>query len=180
MNHTDIYQPVHTLFEAAAAARADEVALVCGAETLTYAELNRRANQLAHHLRALGVQPGDPVGLSIRRSSHMVVGMLGILKAGAGYVPLDPTFPMERLSFMLEDSAPEVILALSEMEDRLPARVGQVVLLDVDAERIAGCRDTNPPLEITADSLFNIIYTSGHRTPERIPHSAPLGSRGHA
>ena len=157
MNHTDIYQPVHTLFEAVAAARAGEVALVCGAEALTYAELNRRANRLAHYLRALGVQPGDPVGLSIRRSAHMVVGMLGILKAGAGYVPLDPTFPMERLSFMLEDSAPEVILALSEAEDRLPARVGQVVLLDVDAERIAACPDTNPPLEITAESLFNII-----------------------
>jgi amino acid adenylation domain-containing protein len=173
-----ITQPVHQLFESVAAARPNETALVYGPQTLTYAEFNRRANRLAHYLRALGVAPGSPIGLAVPRSLDMVIGMLGILKAGAAYLPLDPTFPLERLSFMLDDATPAVILTLSDFEDRLPASGSQVVRLDTDAAAIAACADTNPPIDVTADSLFNVIYTSGSTGKPKgslIPHRSVPG-----
>src|SRR5689334_18214082 len=92
-----------------AAATPDAVALTAGDQKLRYGELNRRANQLAHYLQALGVGPNVLVGLCVERSLDMVVGLLGILKAGGAYVPLDPSYPAERLTFMLRDAGVSVL-----------------------------------------------------------------------
>ena len=101
---------VHELFEAQAARTPDAVAIVHEDAQLTYAELNAKANRLAHHLRGLGVKPDALVAICVERSLEMVVGLLAILKAGGAYVPLDPAYPAERLAYMLEDSAPVVVL----------------------------------------------------------------------
>src|SRR3990170_7025990 len=94
---------LHELFESHVKRAPDAVAVVCEGKQLTYRELNRRANQLAHYLRKLGVKAEVPVGICVERSVEMVVGLLAILKAGGAYVPLDPAYPRERLSFMLDD-----------------------------------------------------------------------------
>src|SRR5208283_6227070 len=101
---------LHELFEAQAGRTPDEVAVVFGREYLTYGELNRRSNQLAHHLRGLGVGPEVLVGLFVERSLEMLVGILGILKAGGAYVPMDPGYPQERLGHILEDSKAPIVL----------------------------------------------------------------------
>jgi amino acid adenylation domain-containing protein len=178
VSHTEIYKPVHYLFEAVASARAEEVALICGEHSITYGELNRRANQLGHYLRALGIEPGMSVGLCLPRSIEMVVGMLGILKSGAAYLPLDQSFPLERLSFMLDDASPSVIVTLSALEDRLPTWWGQVVRLDEDAATIGANPSENLNVELTAESLFNVIYTSGSSGRPKgslIPHRSVPG-----
>ena len=178
MTHPEIYKPVHILFEAVATERAGDVALVCGEVSTTYGELNRRANRLAHYLRTLGIEPGTPVGLCFPRSIDMVVGILGILKAGAAYLPLDQSFPLDRLSFMLDDAAPAVIVTLSDLEDRLPTWWGKVVRLDEDAPAIDACPPENPNVELTSDSLFNVIYTSGSSGRPKgslIPHRSVPG-----
>jgi hypothetical protein len=113
-NDTDVEYPgercVHELFEAQVERTPDAVAVVFEGASLSYGELNRRANQVAHHLRELGVRPDERVALCIERSLEMVVGLLGVLKAGGAYVPLDPAYPVERLRFMLEDSGPSVLV----------------------------------------------------------------------
>ena len=101
---------IHELFEQQASAQPDAVAVAFENDSLTYAELDARANQLAHELIALGVQPDDRVAICVERSLEMVVGLLGILKAGGAYVPLDPTYPADRLQYMLQDSAPKALL----------------------------------------------------------------------
>src|SRR5262249_44708956 len=101
---------IHELFEAQAARTPDAVALVFEDRQLSYAELNARANQVAHHLRALGVDAEARVALCMGRSLDLVIGMLGILKAGGAYVPLDPSYPAERIAFMLQDSGAAVVL----------------------------------------------------------------------
>ena len=101
---------IHQLFEAQVERTPDAVAVVFEDQQLTYRELNPRANQLAHHLRALGVGPEVLVGICMERSLEMVIGLLGILKAGGAYVPLDPAYPQERLAFMLEDAQAPVLL----------------------------------------------------------------------
>ena len=101
------YEPgpcLHELFERRAAASPEAVAVVCEGSSLTYRELNRRANRLAHRLRTRGVGPETLVGLSLERSPELVVGILGILKAGGAYLPLDPDYPKDRLAFMVEDA----------------------------------------------------------------------------
>ena len=101
---------VHELFEAQAANVPDAIAVVFDDDQLSYGELNRRANQLAHHLRELGVRPDSRVAICVERSFEMIVGLLAILKAGGAYVPLDPDYPIERLRFMLEDASPVALL----------------------------------------------------------------------
>jgi non-ribosomal peptide synthetase component F len=100
---------VHELFEEQAAAHPEAVAVVYAGESLSYGELNRRANQLAHHLIGLGIRPDDRVAICVERSLEMVVGLLGILKAGGAYVPLDPAYPSERLAYMLADCSPGIV-----------------------------------------------------------------------
>ena len=155
---------MHELFEAQAARAPGAVAVVCGGTELTYAELNERANRLAHHLRARGVGPDARVAVCVERSPEMVVGVLGVLKAGGAYVPLDPGYPPERLRHMLADSAPGVVLtqtSIAAARDGLFGGVdAEVLALDAPAweERAA----TNPERAgLTPGHLAYVIYTSG-------------------
>ncbi|HLY64111.1 MAG TPA: condensation domain-containing protein, partial [Chloroflexota bacterium] len=118
------------LFAAQVAQSPDAVAVVCANEALTYAELDARANQLAHHLQGLGVGAEVVVGLCAERSLDMIVGLLGILKAGGAYLPLDPAYPPERLAFMLEDAAAPVLLTQSALREKLPTQGARIVRLD--------------------------------------------------
>ncbi|MBD2794031.1 AMP-binding protein, partial [Xenorhabdus szentirmaii] len=106
----------------------DAIAVVCAGQSLSYGELNRRANRLAHHLLTLGVQPDDRVAICVERSPEMVVGLLGILKAGAAYLPLDPAYPAERLAYMLSDAAPVALLTQSVLAETLDSHLPTVVL----------------------------------------------------
>jgi amino acid adenylation domain-containing protein len=152
---------VHELFQEQAARTPAAVAVAGGGVTLTYAELNRRANRLAHRLQALGVGPESLVGLYAERTPGMVVGLLGILKAGGAYVPLDPSYPTERLAFMLEDAAAPFVLTERRLAASLPASSARHVLLDADAEAIARHSDDNPDSGATPDNLAYVPYTSG-------------------
>ncbi len=155
---------VHELFELQVEQTPEAVAILFEERHLTYRELNRRSNQLAHYLRSLGVGPEVMVGLCVERSLEMVVGMLGILKAGGAYVPLDPAYPAERLAFMLEDAGVPVLLAQQRLLERLaphPLTRARVICLDADWERIARESDQNLPSNVTAENLAYVIYTSG-------------------
>ncbi len=154
-------QCLHQLFEAQAARTPEAAAVSFEDQQLTYAELNAQANQLAHHLRDLGVGPEVMVGICVKRSLEMVVGVLGILKAGAAYVPLDPDYPAERLAFMLEDSQAPVLLTQQTLLERLPAHHAQVICLDADWQQIEQQPDDNPSPQANADNLAYVIYTSG-------------------
>ncbi len=132
------------LFAEQAAQTPDAIAVVHEDVSLTYRELDRRANQLAHHLRGLGVGPEVVVGLCVERSPAMLVGLMGILKAGGAYLPLDPGYPAERLAFMLEDAGAPVLVTQSVLLDRLPAHGARIVRLDADAPAIAA-RPTSAP-----------------------------------
>jgi len=144
-----------------AAATPDAVALIAGDQMLSYKELNRRANQLAHHLQTLGVRSNALVALCVDRSLEMVVGLLGVLKAGGAYVPLDPAYPLERLTFMLEDAQASVLLTQQALIPRLPAQPTKVVCLDADVAMLAQQSEDDPTTSATADDLAYVIYTSG-------------------
>jgi amino acid adenylation domain-containing protein len=145
-----------------AAVTPEEVAVATDEQVLSYRELNRRANQLAHYLQTLGVGANVPVGLCVERSVDMVVGLLGILKAGGAYVPMDVTYPLERLAFMLEDSQAPVLVTQKRLALQLPASVqSRPVYLDRDAPILAQQDTTDPDCAITGDDLAYAIYTSG-------------------
>jgi amino acid adenylation domain-containing protein len=153
--------PVHRAFERQAAATPGAIALVAGEEEMTYAELDARANRLAHHLRALGVGPEVLVALCLERSDGMIVGLLAILKAGGAYVPLDPGYPRERLDYLLADTAAPVLVT----EQRLLAGFGEealsrvrAVCLDGDLSDRSDRSDTTP---CSPQALAYVIYTSG-------------------
>jgi amino acid adenylation domain-containing protein len=152
---------VHQLFEEQVERTPDNVAVVFEDRQLTYAQLNARANQLAHHLLALGAGPEMLVAICMERSLDMVIGLLGVVKAGAAYVPLDPAYPKRRLSFMLEDAQARVLLTQQRLIDNLPAQVARVICLDEDWEIIARESDKNLAGAVTADNLAYVIYTSG-------------------
>jgi amino acid adenylation domain-containing protein len=152
---------IHRLFEQQAASRPEELALVCEDEQVTYGELNRRANQLAHYLRSLGVGPESHVGICLERSTEMVVALLGVMKAGGAYVPLDPQYPQARLKYMLEDAHAEVLLTQERLLASLPKHHAHVICIDVEWETIAQQSLVNPSGGATADNLVYIIYTSG-------------------
>jgi len=119
---------IHQLFEAQVERTPDDVAVIYEDTQLTYRELNSKANQLAHYLRQLGVGSEVLVGLCMERSLEMIVGLLGILKAGGSYVPLDPTFPAERIAFMLEDAQVPVLVTQQHLITQLPNHGAKVVL----------------------------------------------------
>ncbi|MDB5766296.1 MAG: Amino acid adenylation, partial [Collimonas fungivorans] len=154
------------LFEAQAAKTPQAVAVVHGAEQLSYDELNRQANRLAHYLRELGIQPDDRVAICVERGLSMVVGLLAVLKAGAAYVPLDPAYPADRLAHMLNDSAPRVVLTQAGIEGgwqqvRATITVGLPVL-DLQAPAWNAYPDHNPDSSHLAPSdMAYVIYTSG-------------------
>jgi amino acid adenylation domain-containing protein len=154
-------QCLHELVAAQAQLTPDAPAVLSDNENLTYRELNERANQLAHHLRELGVGPDHLVGICIERSATMVVGLLGILAAGGAYVPLDPEYPEERLAFMIEDARLSVIVTTKDLLDRLPAVEGHIVCLDRDAELIRTQSKESAASNVTLENLAYVIYTSG-------------------
>jgi len=148
-------------FEARAAERPDAPALTFAGATLTYREVNERANRLAHRLRALGMRPETRVGIALERSAELVVAILAVLKAGGGYVPLDPSYPAERIAFVLEDAAIAVLVTASDLLARLPAFAGAVLRVDADAEAIAAESAANPSVQAGPEALAYVIYTSG-------------------
>ncbi|MCV4265804.1 non-ribosomal peptide synthetase, partial [Pseudomonas capsici] len=153
-------QTVHGLFEAQVDCTPDAVAVVHGHDHLIYAELNQRANRLAHHLRSQGVQPDSRVGICVERGIEMVVGLLAILKAGGGYVPLDPAYPAERIAYMLEDSAPAAVLAQSSTLELVSA--AGVPVINLDKVTWQDQSVSNPQVEgLTPAHLAYVIYTSG-------------------
>ncbi|MFZ0962496.1 MAG: amino acid adenylation domain-containing protein [Terriglobia bacterium] len=149
------------LFEAQAERTRDQVALVFEQQTLTYGELNRRANQLAHHLRGLGVGPEVLVAVCMERSVELVVALYGVLKAGGAYVPVDPDYPQERVAYMLQDAGAPVLLTQSRLVGRLPSHDGKVVCLDTEWGRMAGEDMANPAKATAPENLAYVIYTSG-------------------
>ncbi|MEO6196237.1 MAG: amino acid adenylation domain-containing protein [Thermoanaerobaculia bacterium] len=171
-----VEEPLHRLFEIQAARTPDAVAVTMGEERLTYGELNRRANRLAHRLRALGVGPESPVPLCVERSPDVVVGILGILKAGGGYVPVDPSYPAERIDWILADSqagvAAPLVVTQGASTASLPA--GRAHVLRLDDPELAAESDTdldaNPEGGANADNLAYVIYTSGSTgLPKGVP-----------
>jgi len=193
-------QCVHQLFEAQVARTPDAVAVLFAHaretafggpngysgtmqhSTLTYRELNARANQLAHYLQTLGVEPGTLVGLCVERSLEMAVAWLGILKAGAAYVPLDPTYPQARLAAMMEDAKPAVLLTqerlvrggpIADLQTRLPDL--RVIRLDADWQRMATSATENLACSATPVACAYVIYTSGSTGQ---PKGVPVPHRG--
>jgi amino acid adenylation domain-containing protein len=150
------------LFQARAAQAPDTVAVVFEGRSVTYGELNARANRLAYHLRSLGVGPDARVAICMRRSPEMVVGLTAILKAGGAYVPIDPAYPGERVAFMLADSAPVLLLTEAGLRGGLSAGLTTPVLCpDRDEAAWAAAPDTDPPVIRHPDHLAYVIYTSG-------------------
>jgi amino acid adenylation domain-containing protein/non-ribosomal peptide synthase protein (TIGR01720 family) len=154
-------QTIPQLFEAQAQNNPDRQAVVCSGQSLTYAQLNARANQLAHRLRSLGVGPESLVGICLEPSPEAVVAMLGVLKAGGAYLPLDADYPPERLAFMLEDAQVRVLLTQSRLLDRFSKQQAHVICLDADWPTIAAESEQNPEGRARADNLAYVIYTSG-------------------
>ncbi len=150
------------LFEAEAERRPDAVAVVFGAEQISYAELNRRANRLGRYLQARGVVPDTPIGLYLERSVEMIVALLGILKAGGAYVALDPTYRPERLALMLENADVPLLLTEKRLKDGLPDYKGTLVFLEEERAEI----DRNRT-RISAVALASIIWPTSATPPAR-------------
>jgi aspartate racemase len=173
------YQPcaVHELFEAQAKQKPSAAAVRCGTSELTYAELNRRANLLAEHLRMLGVGPDVAVALMVERSVEMILGILAVLKAGSAYVPLDPAYPRERIEFMIADCGADILLTTSRtasLASPIKSRKLRTVLLDSEEWSGSTASASNPvskPASLAdLDHLAYVIYTSGSTSgPKGVP-----------
>lgn len=166
---------LHQLFEAQAEESPDAVAVRFESSHLTYQELDERANQLANHLKKLGVGPDVLVGLFMERSLEMVVSLFGILKAGGAYLPLDPEYPRERLSFMIENSHIRVVLTQERLLPALPENNAHVICLDADREMIGKESEDKPIADVKPENLAYVIYTSGSTGKPKgamIPHRA--------
>ena len=152
---------IHQLFEEQAAKTPDAVAVIFQQQQLTYRELDNRANQLANYLQTLGIKPDALVGICIDRCLEMVVGILGVLKAGGAYIPLDPAYPQERLSHMLDDSGVSVLLTAENLS-QLPENKARQICLDRDWDNlIARQSEEAPSSGVKSNNLAYIIYTSG-------------------
>ena len=164
-NDTDSPYPeaacIHQLFEEQVERTPDHVALAYADQQLTYAQLNARANQVAHYLRTLGVGPEIPVAICMERCLEMVVGLIGILKAGGAYLPLDPAYPKERLAFVGKDAGVRVLLTADHLRERMPEQGVRVVCLDTDWKSIASGSCENPLNQTVTSNLAYVIYTSG-------------------
>jgi len=152
---------IHTLFEEQVEKTPEHIAVVFGKQQLTYRELNRKANQLAHYLRARGIGPEVLAGLSAERSLEVIIGLLGVLKAGGGYLPLDPAYPSDRLAYMIEDSRIKVLLTQQQLVAKLPKHSAQVICLDAIGDELAKESDQNLDSGVKFDNLAYVIYTSG-------------------
>lgn len=152
---------IQGLFEEQVARTPDAVALVFESEQLTYAELNTRANRVAHRLHKLGVRPEECVGILVERSPEMVIGLLGILKAGGAYVPIDPRTPLDRLLFMIDETRTSILLTHSAFAGQLPGFAGTLIQLDVTKDELAAESEHNLSLVASPDNLMGLLYTSG-------------------
>jgi amino acid adenylation domain-containing protein/FkbH-like protein len=152
---------IHQLFEEQAHRTPQAAAVVFEEQKLSYAELNHRSNQLARYLKEMGVGPDVLVGLCVERSLDMVIGILGILKAGGGYLPLDPTYPKDRLGFMLSDAQPPIVLTQYELKELFPAYEGRVIALDADWAEIERESTEDLTCDARPENLAYVIYTSG-------------------
>jgi amino acid adenylation domain-containing protein len=165
-NATQVEYPstatIHGLFEAQAARTPDATAVTFGAESLTYRELDARANALANHLARLGVKPEVRVGICLERSLELMVAILGVMKAGGAYVPVDPGHPVERMSYVLGDSGVAVVLTQEKLRTRVPVGPGvRMVCVDSYWPRVAADRASKPAVEVSSENLCYVIYTSG-------------------
>jgi amino acid adenylation domain-containing protein len=164
-NRTDAAYPadagIHELFEREVDRTPAAVAVVYEGESLTFAELDRRANQLAHHLRSLGIGPEDRVALCMERRLELMVAFFGILKAGAAYVPLEPTHPADRLAYVLENSGARLLLTQSWLAEGLPEARPRTLFLDQMAETLSRESADRPESGVSAENLAYIYYTSG-------------------
>lgn len=195
-NDTRLEYPVdecmHQQFERQAALTPNRVAVRFEDQSISYGELDHRANQLAHYISQLGAGPDVPIGLYAERSIDLIVGLFGIVKAGSAYVPLDPTYPAERLAFMIADAQVPLLLTQQHLMDSLPAHKARVVCIDNDWQTIALQPDSPLDSRVGPDNLSYVIYTSGstgrpkgvmiehHNVvnffagmDERIPHDPP-------
>ena len=152
---------VHQLFENRVKATPDRVAAVFEDEQVTYAQLDRRANQLANYLGTIGVKPGVLVGVFVERSLDMIVGLLAVMKAGGAYVPMDPTYPPERISFVLADAKVPILLTQENLAKSLAIAGAQQVYLDTNWSTIARHSNEKPNVNVTSQDLAYVIYTSG-------------------
>jgi amino acid adenylation domain-containing protein len=152
---------LHQLFEAQVEQTPAADAILFINERISYSDLNKRANRVAHRLRTLGVGPETLVGICMERSVQMVVAMIGILKAGGAYVPVDPKYPKDRVAFMLEDSRATVIITQDQFIEQLPKEGVKILCLDAGGEVVASESDKNPPPSARPTDLAYIIYTSG-------------------
>jgi amino acid adenylation domain-containing protein len=178
-NATDAEYPrnlcLHQMFETQVERSPDAIACVFENERLTYSELNGRANQVAHMLQGRGVSVGQRVGLFIERSLNMMIGLLGIQKSGAAYVPLDPSYPTERLRFTLEDAQVRVILTQQTLLTAMPEHQAEVVCLDRDRTILEQLSTNNPDSGVRPDNLVYVIFTSGTTGRPKgvqVPHGA--------
>ncbi|MDZ8034723.1 amino acid adenylation domain-containing protein [Nostoc sp. DedSLP04] len=164
---------IHQLFAEQVERTPDNIAVEFNNEHLTYAQLNAKSNQLAHQLQKLGVKPEVLVGICVERSLDMLIGILGILKAGGAYIPFDPTYPQERLGFMLEDAQIPILLTQQRLVDKFVEHNTRLICLDRDLPENAILSIENPVSEVTPENLAYIIYTSGSTGKPKgtmIPH----------
>jgi amino acid adenylation domain-containing protein len=152
---------IHRLFEAQAAATPERIAVTCGPQQLRYAELNARANRLAHLLQARGVGPDILVGICLDRTIDLVVALLGVLKAGGSYVPIDPQYPRERMRYMLSDAAAPLLLTERALAPDPGIAGTAVILMDEAGALLDAQPDENPVSAVTPENLAYVIYTSG-------------------
>lgn len=152
---------IQQLFEEQVENTPDAIAVIFQKQQLTYRELNNRANQLAHYLRSQSVAAEQFIGISVERSLEMIVAILGVLKAGAAYIPLDPVYPSDRLSYMIADANISVILTQNKLRSQLSAHQAEFICLDSDWENIAPYSQENPIKTNTDKNLAYVIYTSG-------------------
>ena len=163
-------QCIHQLFEAQAEKTPNAIAVIFENEMLTYAELNTKSNQLAYHLQTCGVKPNTFVGICVERSAGLIVGLLAILKVGAAYVPLDPSYPRPRLEYMVDDGQLSVVITQEKWRKQLPKNILATVDLDSDWSTIEQQPTENFPNTITSSSLAYLIYTSGSTgKPKGVP-----------
>jgi len=165
LNQTEVPYPkdrcLHHLFEIQAKQTPERIAVICGDRQMTYCQLEQRANQLAHRLIAMGVGPDDLVSICVDRSLEMVVGLLGILKSGAAYVPLDPEYPKDRLDMILGDVNGPVLVTQAHLKDRLSPHDAVPIYLDAQWSALDQQSKENPTSCVVSNNLAYVIYTSG-------------------
>jgi amino acid adenylation domain-containing protein/FkbH-like protein len=152
---------LHDLIEQSAERNPDAIAAFCGNERLSYGELNRRANQIAHHLLKLGAGPDVLVGVFLERRSHLLPAIAGVLKSGSAYVPLDPSYPRERLAAILEDAKAPIVLTQQSLLTQVERSAAKCICLDADSEEIASESTENPGVEVKPENLAYVLFTSG-------------------